>query len=66
MALVAIYCLISTPAYLISRATLSDDATDDTHMQLHQKLTPDMGEPLANPTCYRELDDACLSHHLEA
>lgn len=34
---------------LISRIELSDNATVDTRMQLHHKLTPKMSEPLANP-----------------
>lgn len=40
---------------MISRTELSDDAIDDTPIQLHRKLTIDMGEPLVNPTQYHEL-----------
>lgn len=29
-------------------------------MYLHHKLTPDMGEPLTNPTCYQELVAALI------
>lgn len=39
---------------LISIADLSDETTADTPMQFHQKLTPNIGEPLANLTRYHE------------
>lgn len=40
---------------LLSRDKLSDDTTSDTLIQLHHKLTPNMGESLANPTHCKEL-----------
>lgn len=39
---------------MITRSDLSDDATIDTPMRLHEKLIPDIGDPLANPTRYHE------------
>ncbi|XP_020110392.1 uncharacterized protein LOC109725561 [Ananas comosus] len=47
-------------ADLLSRAELTDTGTVSTPMQLHQKLTPTMGEPLTNPTRYRELVGALV------
>lgn len=47
-------------ADLLSHATLTDDDAADMPMQLNQKLTPDIGEPLDNPTRYRELVESLV------
>ena len=39
----------------LMRATLNDSIIVDILLQLHQKLSPEMGEPLENPTRYRKL-----------
>lgn len=40
---------------LTSRVALTNDTTTDIPMQEIRKLMPDMGEPLAKPTCYHEM-----------
>jgi len=42
------------------RATLNDSIIVDILLQLHQKLSPEMGEPLENPTRYRALVGALV------
>lgn len=69
MTLMDIWCL-SPHGYLLSwkkyiielilYIDLSDNTIADTLMQLHQKLIPNMDEPLANPTHYRELIGALV------
>ncbi|XP_020243550.1 uncharacterized protein LOC109821801 [Asparagus officinalis] len=45
---------------LLDRAELNDDQIADIPLQLHQKLAPDTGELLENPTRYREIVGALV------
>ncbi|XP_020249462.1 uncharacterized protein LOC109826854 [Asparagus officinalis] len=45
---------------LLARAELTNDQIADTPLQLHQKLAPDIGKLLENPTRYREIVGALV------
>lgn len=45
---------------LLARAALTDERTAPTPMELHSKLSPTDGEPLSNPTRYRQLVGALI------